>query len=503
MSQLKWGVVLSYTSMAIGTLISLAYTPFMLRLLGQSEYGLYSLVASVVSYLGLLSFGFGAAYVRYYSRASRSGGGKEIAQLNGLFLLIFSAIGLVALGIGALMIANIGSVLGDKLTGTELATARVLMALMTFTVAVSFPASVFSSFLTANERFVFQRVLQLAQTMITPAITLVVLVVGYKSIGMAAVASAAAVVAASITIWYCFTHLEFRFSFRDIDWTLAGEIAVFSSFIFVNMVVDQVNWNVDKFILGRISGTAAVAIYGLAGQLNGYYMSLSSTISAVFVPRVNKMIAYAADPRELTALFTRVGRVQFLVLALVASGLVVLGRPFIHLWAGASYEGAYPILILMVLPVSIPLIQNLGIEIQRAMNLHKFRSWLYLGIAVMNVALSIPLALRYGGVGAAAGTAASLIIGNGILMNVYYQRRVGLDMRYFWSEILRLVPALAPVAAVGAVIGLLVEPNDVQALVWCGAAFIAVYVLSMWLFGMNDYEKHLVADPVQKFLARR
>ena len=43
-NQLKAGVVLSYLSMGIGGLISILYTPVMVRLLGQSEYGVYTLV---------------------------------------------------------------------------------------------------------------------------------------------------------------------------------------------------------------------------------------------------------------------------------------------------------------------------------------------------------------------------------------------------------------------------------------------------------------------------
>ena len=67
-NQLKVGVILSYVTMIIQNIISIVYTPIMLRLLGQNEYGLYQLVASTVGYLGLLSFGFGSAYVRFYSR---------------------------------------------------------------------------------------------------------------------------------------------------------------------------------------------------------------------------------------------------------------------------------------------------------------------------------------------------------------------------------------------------------------------------------------------------
>lgn len=65
-SQLKMGTILSYVSIGIQNLIAILYTPVMLRLLGQSEYGLYQLGSSAVSYLGLLSFGFGSSYVRFY-----------------------------------------------------------------------------------------------------------------------------------------------------------------------------------------------------------------------------------------------------------------------------------------------------------------------------------------------------------------------------------------------------------------------------------------------------
>ena len=186
------------------------------------------------------------------------------------------------------------------------------------------------------------------------------------------------------------------------------------------MIIDQINWNIDKFVLGRYRGTIAVAVYGLAAQLNSYYLSLSTAISNVFIPRVNRMVAIENDNKKLTNLFTRVGRIQFILLFLVCSGIVFFGRSFISMWAGADYNGTYAIVLLLIIPVTIPLIQNLGIEIQKAKNMHQFRSWVYFFIAVANVFLSIPLAKAYGGIGAAIGTAISLLIGNGLVMNWYY-----------------------------------------------------------------------------------
>lgn len=67
-NQLKAGAILTYIAMGIGFIVSLVYTPIMIRLLGQSEYGLYNLAASIIAYLGILNFGFGSTYIRYYSQ---------------------------------------------------------------------------------------------------------------------------------------------------------------------------------------------------------------------------------------------------------------------------------------------------------------------------------------------------------------------------------------------------------------------------------------------------
>ncbi len=47
----------------------------------------------------------------------------------------------------------------------------------------------------------------------------------------------------------------------------------------------------DTTLLGIISGTAATAIYGVGAQINQYYMALSTSISGVFTPQINRIVA--------------------------------------------------------------------------------------------------------------------------------------------------------------------------------------------------------------------
>lgn len=500
--QKKAGVILSYVSEAIKILSSLIYTPIMLRLLGQSEYGLYQLVYSVVSYLGILSLGFGSSYMRFYSQYKARDEEEDIAKLNGMFLLIFCTISVICIVCGVVMVGNIRSIFGTGLTDAEYDTAKVLMTLMIVNMAITFPNSVFNCSVTAHEQFFFQKSLIVLQNLLNPFLTLPLLIMGYGSVGMVLVSTLLTFAAFFSNMFFCFKKLHIRFFLHDLQFSLLKEMWVFTFFIFLNQIVDQINWSVDKFLLGRISGTTAVAVYGIGGQINTMYQQFSTSISNVFVPRVNKIVAENKNNMELTLLFTRVGRVQFIVLAMILTGFAFFGLPFIKFWAGEGYESAYYVALFLIVPATVPYMQNLGIEIQRAKNMHKTRSVVYFFIAIANVGISIPLIRLYGPGGAALGTAISLTLGNILFMNWYYHNRIGLDMLYFWKHIAGFIPAFIVPTVIGVVMNLFLSMDSLPVLFICIVSYALIYCISMWRVGLNDYEKGLIISPVNKVLKR-
>ena len=475
----------------------------MLRLLGQSEYGLYTLVNGFISNLSLMSFGLGSAYVRYYSRAKVQEGEDGVAHINGMFMVIFLVISAMSLLVGGVLVANVQNIFGAKLTAHEIETARVLMALLVVNIAVSFPCSVFSSYITANERFLFQRIINMIRTVLNPIVMLPLLLMGLGSVALVVVTLVLSVVTDAFNIWYCRRKLSMRLTFGHFDFALLREMGGFSFFIFLNMIIDQINWTVDTTLLGIISGTAATAIYGVGAQINSYYKTLSTSISGVFVPQINRIVAEGQGDDRLTSLFTRVGRIQFLLLMLVLTGFVFVGEPFIDAWGGGEYAGAYPIALMLMVPVTLPLIQNLGIEIQRAKNMHQFRSKVYFFMALGNVLVSIPLGMRYGGLGCAMGTAISLIIGNGFVMNWYYQTHIGLDMKYFFRSILSMVPAMVPPALLGLLAVRLHTFSGYSGVLTFAVPYTAVYALCVYRWAMNDEERGMVRGMLRRLKPAR
>ena len=163
-----------------------------------------------------------------------------------------------------------------------------------------------------------------------------------------------------------------------------------------------------------------------------------------------------------------------------------------------GYENAYFVALLLIFPASIALIQSLGIEIQRAENRHQFRSIVYAFMALINLGLSIWLCQRYGAVGSAFGTSISLIFANGLIMNVYYYKKCGIDIPLFWKNMMRMLPGVVPPVLFGILITKVFPMTSFLRLAICILIYMSVYACSVWLFSMNDYEKELIQSFVRK-----
>lgn len=507
-NQLKIGSLLSYAQMFLGIIISLIYTPIMLDLLGASEYGLYNTVSSAISMLSLLSLGLNSGYIRYYAKYKKDNDSESIWKLNGLFLIMFTIIGMIALVCGLFLSSHLEIIFAEGLTVNEYKIARVLMILLTCNLAISFPTSVFSHIISANENFIFLKTVGVIKTILSPLVTLPILLMGFRSIAMVAVTLVFSVVTDLIYAYYVIVKLHHRFTFCNFEKGIFFSLFSYTAFIAINLVVDQINWNVDKILLGRYKGAEAVAVYSVGYTLYQYYMMFSTSISSVFTPRIHRIVNdtdgnLLVRREKLTDLFVKVGRIQYILLGLLASGIFFFGKDFItKYWAGAIYEDAYYVALLLVFPASIALIQNTGIEIQRAQAKHKFRSLVYLGMAIVNMSLSVVLCQKYGPIGCTVGTAIALVVANGLIMNLYYHFHCNIDVVRFWYNIGQVsLGLILPV-----LFGVLMSRYFVFSGIWLYLTGIAlyslVYCLSMWFIGMNRYERSLITGVFNRVMGK-
>ncbi|MCM0384530.1 oligosaccharide flippase family protein [Bacteroides fragilis] len=497
-NQLKAGAILNYVILCLNALVGIAYTPYMLRMLGQNEYGLYSLAASLIAYLSMLDLGFGNAVIRYTAKFRAEGKMNEQYSMFGMFTVLYSVIGIMALGVGLLLYFNVSNIFGKTLTAVEIEESRTIILLMVLNLAVTFPLSIYGAIITAYEDFIFLRIVQIFRICINTIVMIYLLSIGYKAIAMVVVVTICNIIVLLLNVFYCKYRIKIKIVFGKINRSFLKEVAIYSFWIFLNVIMDRIYWNTGQFVLGALVGTLAVAVFSVAIQLQGMYMMFSTAISGVFLPKVMAMVAKSNNEKEISDLFLRTGRIQYTILAFILSGFVVFGRQFISFWAGESYADAYYIALLFFVPLTVPLIQNIGITILQARNQMKFRSMIYIIIALGSFVLQIPLTKYFGGIGCASAISGALIVGQILIMNIYYQRKQGIDIKRFWIEISKMSMIPIIICSVSIIILRFFPIETLSQFVIGIMIFSVVYIPLFCKFGMNRNERKLMLSPLMK-----
>lgn len=496
--QRKLGAILSYINVIVQNGVYLLYTPFLIHFLGQKQFGIYQLSSQIVSALGMLALGFSGAYVRFYWIEKRKSE-LHLSRLNGLYLLIFYCSALAAISAGIILMNNPQAIFNTNYSDGEVNAVSQMLMIMSINVGINFISSVFNSYILACEKFIFQQSRVFVSTLMQPVVIITLLALGFGVVYVATVQLIFLIGIMLLNIRYAIKSLHMLFSFGKGQVKLFKSISIFSGYILINQIVDFINNSVPGLIIGKVLDPVSVAIYAIAIQIRTVFYQLSVALSSVFVPKMNELVM-GRDNDGLNYYLIRVGRIQYTLLTFILGGFIVLGKEFLHIWVGEGFELSYWIIISMVLPVIIPLSQNLGIEIQRAKNLHRFRSVVMAIFAVMNVLLTYLAVLNWGVIASGVGYIVGIAFANIIAVNIYNQKVVGLNMIAFWQNIIRIsyVPIITTFGVL--VFKSMVSFQGVSGIIYIGIAYTTMFSVLSYLFSLNDLEKKYINELVYKIL---
>lgn len=492
--ELKIGVIFSILGIILGSLIQIFYTPFYMKYLGVSDYGINSLVQSLIGYIGMLNLGLGNAMLKYTLKYRIEKKYEAEKSLNGMFLIIFSILMIVSFCIGIILYLKISNLFGNKFSFSELEKTKKVFLIMLFNISFSFPLGIFSTNIASHEKFIFQKGLSLINTVGVPIIGVLLMIKGFGIIALSILTVIFSMIISMLNIRYSL-KLGMRIKFKNIEWKILKEVFIYSFYIFLNAIIDRIYWNTDRVIIGKYIGTKAITIYSIASIFSMLYMSLSNAVSGVLFPKINKIIALEENSdKKLSELFIKVGRIQYLLMALISTGFILYGKNFIILWLGKEYLEAYSICLWIMIPLTVPLIQNTGIDILQAKNLHAFRSIVYFFIAIINIFVSILLVKNYGVIGCAIATGISFIIGHIIIMNIYYKNKINIDIYKFWKEILKMSFPILIAFILAFILNLFFINMALEYFVIKIFLYSIIYIILIFFLGINKEEKKIIIN---------
>lgn len=491
MNERKIGIILSYFNIILQVLIGFIYVPILLKYIGQSEYGLYQLMGSIVAYFGIMDFGLTTSTIRGYIKYKTNGEIKRTENFLAITQRLYFFICVLMLIIGSVVYNYLDDIFINSLTMNELLEAKNIFILLIFNIIITFLGMIYRSIIIANEKFLFFKTLEVLQLIAQPFIVIAIIQIWPVALAIVVVMTILNIIMTIFRVYYCYNKLSLKINYYNWDKEAINEMKKLSISVFVVAIIDQIFWKSNQIILGVISGVNAVAIYSIASLIYMNYMALSTAITGIYSPKIMKMVSENVNLRDLSKEFLRIGRLQYYVLALILSGFFVFGRDFIIIWCNDNFIDAYYITLIIIIPFTIDLIQNIGAIIMKAKNIYGFRAKVYFIIGIINICLSIPLAKIYGEIGCAVACGLSILISN-VVMNIYFKRVLFLDIILFWKQILKITINVFICIMIGLTINYFFEDGGLVVLIIKLLVFSMSYFFIMWKLSFNYDEKLLI-----------
>ncbi len=485
------GTVTKYALLtaSIGTGIFLM--PFTVRHLGKPQYGLWMLVASLTSYFSLLDLGYGNGLVRHIVAAYTRGDVRRVNEIASTFVCIYAVIGLAAcLVTGGLVLLVVPHF--PNLTSAEVSTARIVLALMGFRIAVGFPMTVFGAVTNARHGFVLNNSIALVMVIVNALLTYVVLAAGGGLVMLVAVTTAASLTGYIGYAWsahrvFPALSLRVRHFSRD-QWR---EVTSFSVYLFIIDMASQVTFNLDNVVVGAFLGTSAVAVYAVAVRLSEYQRRVCDQFSGMLY---TVAVGFGTGGRvdRLRNVLIEGTRLAVVLVVGVTICLVGFIGPLISRWMGPGFGGSVPAFVVL----SIVGIVMVGHATQQSILLatgrHRTVTAIWIVEAAANLALSLILVRRFGALGVAAGTAIPIAVGHLLVMTPTAARSVGLPLWRYARE--TLLPALiggVPAAALCIFIRLTFATPSLGRIALGASLVGAVYLAVVATFGLDRSTRRL------------
>lgn len=496
----KKGVAFSYILLVVEMFSSLLFTPFLIRSLGQSEYGLFSLVGSVTAYLMLLDLGVGNAIVRYMAKYRVLDDKRQQQNFLAVTTIFYILIGIVVIIVGLFLRNMLPTFFKNGLTIQELSKAQIMFSITMINAAITLILSPYNKTIVAFERFVTSKVIIIVRTILRVIISVIALKSGGDAVSIVKINLIMTILFGVISILFVIFKLKIVPKLDNVDIGFISEIVGYSAFIFIQMIATQINVMVDKVMLGAMASSAIVGIYSIGSQIPNYFESIAGSINGVLMPGVVRLVENKASPRELLGEMVRIGRLIFMILGLIWIVFFVFGQSFINLWVGEANAKGYLVAVIIMSPMVLSLTQAVGTQILWAKAKHKIQAYLKIVVSILNIGLTIILIKWNPLIGAAIGTSIALIIGDIIVMNIVFTKDIHISMKEYYSSLFR---GILPSLLLTLIFGLVIKTISLQGwigLIINGSLMCVVYLTLMFMYGMNEDEKTLIKSIIKRII---
>lgn len=488
-SNITKGAIISYIAIFVNIAITFFYTPWMIRQIGVSNYGLYTLILAFMSYF-LLDFGLSSSIARFISKYRAEGDEVRVANMLGLTTKVYLIIDIIIFLVLFITFFFIRGIF-KGLTADEIAILKILYIIAgTFSV-LSFVFKPMDGAMMAYEYFVENKTMDLVQKVGT--VLLVVLALCFNGDVYSLVfINGFVAFAVSVSKFLIFKYKsQLKINWNFFDRTDLKILFSFSTWIFLVNLAQRFRLTLVPSVLGIEADSTEVAIFSMGISLEGLFWLVSYALTGLFLPKVTRL-SMNKDIIQIQNLMIRVGRIQLIILFFIYSGFLLFGDFFLKLWVSKEFADVYFVFLLLTLPYPIILTQTIAQDLVFAENKVKYTASMTFITSLVGLLFCFFSAKEFGAVGCAFCTCCGQLCYM-IAVNIFYKRNLGLDVLVFFKDChIKVLSPLLISLCIGALIKFFFHCNSWVQFGGCIVLYSLIYFANSYFLVFRKDEKALI-----------
>lgn len=441
-------VLANWSSYVVSAVVNFLLAPFVVHQLGDASYGIWTLLGSLVGYLGLLDLGVRGAVTRYVARFHALGDHGEASRVASTALAIFTTAGtlaiVVSLGV-AVAIARIFNI-PDELV----AVARIVVVLGGINMAVSFVSGVYGGVVIGLQRFDYANAVEILVQFLRALAIVLALNAGFGLVALALIQLGMSAMR-GLASYGLARHLypQLRVVISEYQRHQLRMILTFSASMLLLQASGMLILFTDSVVIGSTLNAEMITLFAVGANLVEYARGPISGISHTLTPWASSLEA-GEEHHELQRVLLAAARISTLVVLPIVLTFMVRGGTFIGLWMGPEYakpSGA----VLTLLSVSLAFAVGYQVVVSTMMGISRHAGIVpaFIVEALFNLGLSLFWVRSYGIIGVAWGTTIPRVIASVFFAPWYARKVLGTRIPSFWFQVW-IRPAAAMLLFAGA-----------------------------------------------------
>jgi O-antigen/teichoic acid export membrane protein len=496
--QIAKGAIISYIAIILNLAITFFYTPWMIRQIGMSDYGLYSLVCTFIAYF-IIDFGLSGAIQRFIAKYLAEGKQSKVENMIGLTMKAYLCIDVVIFIILFICFFFLKEIF-TGLTGEEIEKLKILYVLAGLFSVFSFVWHPMNGAMMAYEYFVENKLMDMFHKVGTVVLIIVALLLNGDVYALVFINGAMGLLTSIIKCVIFKRKSKICVNWQYFERNEMKNLLSFSVWVFLTSLAQRLRLTMMPTVLGILANSTEISIFSLGMTIEAMTYIISSALNGLFLPKVTRMLTMKESGKELTDLMIRVGRLQLYVISLVIMGFWLIGSDFLNLWVGENFHNSYYVVILLTIFNMVSLTQRIAEDVVYAEDKVRYTATLTFVSSALSLIGSVILAPSIGAVGCALAFSIAMTL-NVVWLNVFYKHELHLEVGRFFCECHgKILPLLFMLTLISWGIKKMLLPIlGWGSLILFASLYTLIFLFVSYVFLFNRSEKELI----QSFIAHK